>query len=427
MPPRTAGPGDHPRSRGVYYSKIDAAWGAMGSSPLARGLRTENPLPCWPPRIIPARAGFTRAGGRPVRPWPDHPRSRGVYSDRHPRLRGVKGSSPLARGLPSSPSNRPRPAGIIPARAGFTRRAWPAGSAGPDHPRSRGVYAASLARWERRAGSSPLARGLPSTARGSCPCSGIIPARAGFTRSYRGSPPMLKDHPRSRGVYRRCSPGGRRRGGSSPLARGLLVTAYIDTMCVGIIPARAGFTTGSPEPRRAWRDHPRSRGVYRRREVRGGGTEGSSPLARGLRPRRRPTGRGMWIIPARAGFTPPRPPSAPRWGDHPRSRGVYMNSLSSDHSVNGSSPLARGLPWNQATTTITTGIIPARAGFTRTPRPRGGRTGDHPRSRGVYPTATIQAAHLPGSSPLARGLRDGRPRAPVGPGIIPARAGFTTA
>ena len=70
---------DHPRSRGVYRG-IDIQFPAPpGSSPLARGLREYYDVNATWRRIIPARAGFTRA---PVK--------------RHSL---IAGSSPLARGL----------------------------------------------------------------------------------------------------------------------------------------------------------------------------------------------------------------------------------------------------------------------------------------------------------------------------------------
>ena len=50
----------------------------------------------------------------------------------------------------------------------------------------------------------------------------------------------------------------------------------------------------------------------------------------------------------------------------------------------GSSPLARGLLRHPTAVLLQRGIIPARAGFTRSGRGRGMRAGDHPRSRGVY-------------------------------------------
>ena len=50
----------------------------------------------------------------------------------------------------------------------------------------------------------------------------------------------------------------------------------------------------------------------------------------------------------------------------------------------GSSPLARGLLQDVARAGHTGGIIPARAGFTTAPVQDVARAGDHPRSRGVY-------------------------------------------
>ena len=72
---------DHPRSRGVYTHQPNREEREMGSSPLARGLRLYAPHTRDRAGIIPARAGFTR----------------------RPRiiLRGIIGSSPLARGLPA--------------------------------------------------------------------------------------------------------------------------------------------------------------------------------------------------------------------------------------------------------------------------------------------------------------------------------------
>ena len=234
--------GDHPRSRGVYDGRPRLCAGVRGSSPLARGLLGIDAAALVESRIIPARAGFT---GRttcwsPGR-W-DHPRSRGVYLEQLAPVIVALGSSPLARGLLRRGQNTLLCVRIIPARAGFTCAARRTSSERWDHPRSRGVYPTIGTRRIEDAGSSPLARGLPR------PCSlmtdpeRIIPARAGFTRGRHrkdGHPP---DHPRSRGVYPglRGEPGSSQ--GSSPLARGLLVEGVGDGGEPGIIPARAGFT-----------------------------------------------------------------------------------------------------------------------------------------------------------------------------------------
>ena len=214
--------------------------------------------------IIPARAGFT-------------PGFVCSCEQNH-------GSSPLARGLRGHEDQEGAHARIIPARAGFTgsrhgRHARPA-----DHPRSRGVYGNWYEIAQHAAGSSPLARGLPRLRQAPRPHPRIIPARAGFTVSWFTTYVVPVDHPRSRGVYQVVSGPVTVADGSSPLARGLLGLAGELAPVVRIIPARAGFTTPPPPPPPRTPDHPRSRGVYRHAHYSSATRNGSSPLARGLRP-----------------------------------------------------------------------------------------------------------------------------------------------
>ena len=213
-------------------------------------------------------------------------------------------------------------------------------------------------------GSSPLARGLPADNSDQPPQNRIIPARAGFTRSFAASPQSS--------------------AGSSPLARGLPCFLLTHALSIGIIPARAGFTAASARPRAAGRDHPRSRGVYVIDPMRSVTPGGSSPLARGLRRPDPPIRRRRRIIPARAGFTSLASQFPPFSADHPRSRGVYGLCLLSSSSNRGSSPLARGLPGDDPAPAECGGIIPARAGFTLPVVLDPGAPKDHPRSRGVY-------------------------------------------
>ena len=213
-------------------------------------------------RIIPARAGFT---GRPPCSGDtpqDHPRSRGVYRPHCRAACGGRGSSPLARGLPSSRPRQFPQIRIIPARAGFTRVAVRGLRGHEDHPRSRGVYRRERNLNERAYGSSPLARGLPGAPRGDPDLRRIIPARAGFTSLEVGDELGDRDHPRSRGVYATAPPAALSPSGSSPLARGLRRMAWRPRSGGRIIPARAGFTPLMVSGRSWPRDHPRSRGVY---------------------------------------------------------------------------------------------------------------------------------------------------------------------
>ena len=193
-------------------------------------------------RIIPARAGFTVWRSTWAGILRDHPRSRGVYGGRRGRSEGGLGSSPLARGLPKAWVSGAETIWIIPARAGFTTSSSSRRSPSSDHPRSRGVYRERIAGYVEQSGSSPLARGLPHERFPAPPAAGIIPARAGFTRAPNSATWSLPDHPRSRGVYPADRPRRQHRQGSSPLARGLLRVLHRNLLLGGIIPARAGFT-----------------------------------------------------------------------------------------------------------------------------------------------------------------------------------------
>ena len=176
-------------------------------------------------------------------------------------------------------------------------------------------------------GSSPLARGLRGPEYPRHLGRRIIPARAGFTVQRGHHCQGRRDHPRSRGVYQHRQAASVSTAGSSPLARGLLQGEA------------AGWA--------AVVDHPRSRGVYESGNWSAIASRGSSPLARGLRRTGRACLQRERIIPARAGFTCPC--FAWGWGvwDHPRSRGVYRGRPGPSHLGGGSSPLARGLRWRR--------------------------------------------------------------------------------
>ena len=377
--------------------------------------------------IIPARAGFTRTAPGATAAAPDHPRSRGVYREPPRPSCPACGSSPLARGLRRECCEGGAGGWIIPARAGFTWRGpWPSPAAA-DHPRSRGVYSVKYLAMSVVRGSSPLARGLLAVHVHSFRPGGIIPARAGFTPGGELGQPRAQDHPRSRGVYTRGEMRRHRREGSSPLARGLRLRDQEGGDLPGIIPARAGFTAGGRRLRAHDPDHPRSRGVYASPCPSPPNANGSSPLARGLPLHRRPDPQGDRIIPARAGFTSPGGRGRGPHRDHPRSRGVYASQSVSPCGVTGSSPLARGLRFALASRRFRRGIIPARAGFTWTETSDPWPPRDHPRSRGVYARTPPLTRSPRGSSPLARGLPGRSAHEAHCLRIIPARAGFTRA
>ena len=233
-------------------------------------------------------------------------------------------------------------------------------------------------------GSSPLARGLQRAQVSGGRVDRIIPARAGFTcRARRGSRTPA-DHPRSRGVYNTDQILLCQLVGSSPLARGLQNLPAGIEVRTRIIPARAGFTLRIICIMRSFGDHPRSRGVYLRHQENPSFLPGSYPLARGLPVVFMLSNSASRIIPARAGFTKVHSARRRKRADHPRSRGVYRETNASLFNAAGSSPLARGLRGSGM--------------------PSAAQIADHPRSRGVYAVHHACLNDGVGSSPLARGL-----------------------
>ena len=171
------------------------------------------------------------------------------------------------------------------------------------HPRSRGEHdLRDEARgWCR--GSSPLARGTPRPAWLHLRSRGLIPARAGNTSSTLRVCYAATAHPRSRGEHGWHVSPSVKETGSSPLARGTRPKACTAHYPAGLIPARAGNTVGMFPPRLRRRAHPRSRGEHDQRHVRLTIPQGSSPLARGTQVLTRRHVVFTGLIPARAGNT----------------------------------------------------------------------------------------------------------------------------
>ena len=214
-------------------------------------------------------------------------------------------------------------------------------------------------------------------------------------------------------------------GGSSPHTRGLHVEGEVRGERKGIIPAHAGFTLTAARASESVRDHPRTRGVYRSTQKVLAAYDGSSPHTRGLPRRKTRPWHIHGIIPAHAGFTCAILALTLNSGDHPRTRGVYAVQDRVAHWIAGSSPHTRGLPRLAQLEEEAGRIIPAHAGFTAVYCDAVCDTVDHPRTRGVY--VPVAAAHLgpAGSSPHTRGLPATVTSVTVTRRIIPAHAGFT--
>ena len=381
-----------------------------GSSPLARGTQAGALGELPHVRFIPARAGNTRPSRPPPRGTPVHPRSRGEHPSTGVSHRASAGSSPLARGTPVQPDVAGGRVRFIPARAGNTGSSSAAPRSPPVHPRSRGEHAAPEGAGRSSAGSSPLARGTPADQSGRGVCGRFIPARAGNTRRRLAAHVPIPVHPRSRGEHLKQFLVAVEVNGSSPLARGTRAPQPTAHRHLRFIPARAGNTSSAASSASTSPVHPRSRGEHTAAHEIAHLVDGSSPLARGT-PDRAGDGRGrdrfIRFIPARAGNTPaPRLEPCPS-SVHPRSRGEHVPAIASALLAIGSSPLARGTRNAVQQRHRVERFIPARAGNT----PRGSApacsASVHPRSRGEHPNATHSALMYRGSSPLARGTRQG--------------------
>ena len=192
-----------------------------------------------------------------------------------------------------------------------------------------------------------------------------------------------------------------------------------------IIPALAGNTSARVVRSSPSRDHPRSRGEYPAPSHRTGGHRGSSPLSRGIRTDRRREAQQWRIIPALAGNTGVwwRRPTPAR--DHPRSRGEYGRIGRCHRPRWGSSPLSRGIPEGRTAKERADRIIPALAGNTAPFQASTRYRKDHPRSRGEYILFSPGTLNRNGSSPLSRGIQIHNGTPALEARIIPALAGNT--
>ena len=107
-------------------------------------------------------------------------------------------------------------------------------------------------------------------------------------------------------------------------------------------------------------------------------------------------------------------------------RGEHPTRRTAPAHLPGSSPLARGAQRFEPAPAPTPRIIPACAGSTRRARCRPWTRWDHPRLRGEHSSVVKWWKWRQGSSPLARGARGTTGPAVKLPGIIPACAGSTS-
>ena len=261
------------------------------------------------------------------------------------------------------------PLGLIPARAGKTRPHHHTKVAWPPHPRACGenpILALTL-KWG--CGSSPRVRGKPGDFVAGRGWHGLIPARAGKTRS--GPPPGSgrTAHPRVCGENEAVGDPLAALAGSSPRVRGKPPACAMTCRSIRLIPACAGKT---PRPRRnqfCQQAHPRVCGENVIAGFIAAVRAGSSPRVRGKRVLL--PGGGSWarLIPACAGKTGPRREYLTSFGAHPRVCGENGQDAGKTFAEGGSSPRVRGKRRVLGDVFRLPGRIPARAGKTSSTTP----------------------------------------------------------
>ena len=268
------------------------------------------------------------------------------------------------RGILSHSSRLLRINGITPAHAGNTICEAEITLVVRDHPRTRGEYLLWHYYLRPSQGSPPHTRGIPQPVPQPQPQPGITPAHAGNTEGFPKIIHANGDHPRTRGEYRLALTLLAIIWGSPPHTRGILACRYIDLRYGGITPAHAGNTIPSLFPSSSWRDHPRTRGEYSIEYDENLMKEGSPPHTRGILPDCLDAIKQAGITPAHAGNTDSNNPEAGTQGDHPRTRGEYVQGFGEIFGGVGSPPHTRGIPMTLLFTKFFNGITPAHAGNT---------------------------------------------------------------
>ena len=271
----------HPRMRGERLARPTPHQQYPGSSPHARGTHRERPSLAAHRRFIPACAG-----------------NAGIVNG--PSLACV-GSSPHARGTPSPDAYRSWQTRFIPACAGNAIFVMTKFLFLSVHPRMRGERFRWLMIPCKCSGSSPHARGTQFHQSSDGSHIRFIPACAGNAEQLAHVPGRRPVHPRMRGERLASAPRASRSSGSSPHARGTPSTCYGKDGFPRFIPACAGNASGAFDDVQILAVHPRMRGERCGHVTLLECEFGSSPHARGTHGANGVCGSGGRFIPACAG------------------------------------------------------------------------------------------------------------------------------
>ena len=213
--------------------------------------------------------------------------------------------------------------------------------------------------------------------------------------------------------------------GSSPPVRGAHGDRDTRKHHGGLIPARAGSTMSCSAPPIRFGAHPRPCGEHSLRARRMLSGWGSSPPVRGALASTLGLSISSGLIPARAGSTAMTIVFKLSQRAHPRPCGEHERMNPKIAAQLGSSPPVRGARVGCAGWCGRWGLIPARAGSTSSNNSPYTLPWAHPRPCGEH-TNTWRVSWLgTGSSPPVRGALVTKIAEIAAAGLIPARAGST--
>ncbi len=339
----------------------------------------------------------------------------------------MRGSSPRGRGKLDRVRQILADDGLIPARAGKTRTYRSSDPPTAAHPRAGGENALETIVAPAGMGSSPRGRGKPDVQAWAGCVERLIPARAGKTMGLIIDPALREAHPRAGGENVFQVRDGHAYRGSSPRGRGKRSSRRTSCPALRLIPARAGKTRSLRSGLCAWWAHPRAGGENDLIRVAGYLSVGSSPRGRGKQRRAGVGVIGLRLIPARAGKTLAAAVAAARKRAHPRAGGENLVLAVVELLAGGSSPRGRGKRTRSRKTLGRQRLIPARAGKTRSTPTDPWSCQAHPRAGGENDATDKFKNTLSGPSPRVRGKLQGHGPHEVLRRLIPARAGKTVA
>ena len=277
----------------------------------------------------------------------------------------------------------------------------------------------------RLTGSSLLTRGKLNSGHFAFVTGRLIPAYAGKTHFTSEPKSEAPAHPCLRGENVVQQLAGGRPFGSSLLTRGKLVEFVEFVVVFRLIPAYAGKTAGWTVAGIPFPAHPCLRGENELCEAEIRQHTGSSLLTRG---KRTPASSDDWpirLIPAYAGKTSPGTSTKANKLAHPCLRGENYKLKTDVKAAEGSSLLTRGKHATARLRGMAKGLIPAYAGKTTPTAAKMPSTRAHPCLRGENRWKTPALSMRRGSSLLTRGKPLVEIRRALGERLIPAYAGKT--